>query len=607
MNKINNICAFFRVRSGLWKAVVPALTSLLLSGCQMGTREESADVREPATVSVRLIGFNDFHGNLEPPRIAINAPAAGGATVAVPAGGAAYFAGAIAALKAENTNHAVISAGDMIGASPLVSALFLDEPTIEAFNLMGVDFNAVGNHEFDKGRAELLRMKQGGCEKNTALEPCRLNKNFSGANFPFLAANTVKADGQTLFPGTVIKSFSNGAFTVKIGFIGMTLKGTPASVTPTGVAGLAFRDEAQTANALIPQLRSQGAQVIVVVIHEGGYPPGGINNTDCRGMTGGIVPVLENLDPSVDVVISGHSHRAYICNYADINPAKPFLLTSAGQYGTLITTIDLTIDARAGRVLDKRANNVIVQGAPFESGAGGSVGLKPDYPVFQPNPAVAELVAKYAKEAAPLASRGVGRITASINRRFAPSREHALGNLIADSQLEAARSPGKGGAQIALMNPGGVRTDLNISGDGSVSYGQVFGILPFGNYLVVKTFTGAQIRRLLEQQWASGANTVATPRVLLPSKGFRYAYDLRRPTGERVGNITLNGEPVVDGERYRVVTNDFLAAGGDNFTVFNEGTDVVGGEPYVDALIAYLSANSPIAPPATDRITRIDQ
>jgi len=604
MIKNNKLLRIQKPGAVSWSALV--ISSILLSGCQVATREASDNAPDASIVSVRLIGFNDFHGNLEPPRIAINAPGAEGSTVPVPAGGAAYFAGAIAALKAVNPNHAVISAGDMIGASPLVSALFLDEPTVEAFNLMGVDFNAVGNHEFDKGQAELLRMKRGGCEKNTALEPCRLNKNFSGANFPFLAANTVKTNGDTLFPGTLIKSFSNGASTVKIGFIGMTLKGTPASVTPTGVAGLTFRDEAQTANALIPVLRAQGAQIIVVVIHEGGYPSGGINDTDCRGMTGGIVPVLEKLDPAVDVVISGHTHRAYVCNYADIDPARPFLLTSAGQYGTLITTIDLKIDARAGRVLDKRAHNVIVQGVPFESGNGGSVGLKPGYPVFQPNPAVAELVARYAKEAAPLAGRGVGRITASITRRFAPSREHALGNLIADSQLESTRSPAKGGAQIALMNPGGVRTDLNFTGDGAVSYGQVFGILPFGNYLVVKTFTGAQIRRLLEQQWASGSNTVGTPRLLLPSKGFRYAYDLRRPAGERVSNITLNGEPVVDGDRYRVVTNDFLAAGGDNFTVFTEGTDVLGGEPYVDALIEYLSANSPLAPPATDRITRID-
>jgi 5'-nucleotidase len=582
-------------------AVVPAL--LALTACGVGSLQ---DAEEPAVISVRLIGFNDFHGNLEPPRIAITAPGANGSPVAVPAGGAAYFASAIASLKSANPNHAVISAGDMIGASPLVSALFLDEPTIEAMNLMGIDFHALGNHEFDRGQSELMRIKHGGCAKHTALEPCAINKNFPGANFAFLAANTVKADGQTLFPATAIKSFTTGRITTKVGFIGMTLKGTPASVTPTGVVGLSFADEAQTANALIPGLRAQGAQAIVVVIHEGGYTSGGYNDGNCDGMTGGIVPVLEKLDPAVDVVVSGHTHRAYICDYAKTDPAKPFLLTSAGQYGALLTTIDLKIDARAGRVVEKRANNVIVQGAPFPSGAGGDIALTTSYPVFAPHPEVASLVTKYSAAAAPLAGRAVGRITAPITRRFAPSREHALGNLIADSQLAATRAPEKGGAQIAFMNPGGVRTDMNFSAGGAVSYGQIFGILPFGNHLVVKTFTGAQIRSLLEQQWASGANTVATPRVLLPSTGFRYAYDLRRPAGQRVSGITLNGVPLSDAGRYRVVINDFLAAGGDNFSVLNEGVDAVGGEVYVDALVAYLAANNPISPPALDRITRLD-
>ena len=585
-------------------ALVPAL--LALAAC--GVMERGSEpAEESAVVSVRLIGFNDFHGNLEPPGININAPGANGAPVPIPAGGAAYFASAIASLKAAHPNHAVVSAGDLIGASPLVSSLFLDEPTIEAVNLMGIDFNAVGNHEFDRGQSELLRLKRGGCAKFTALEPCRISRNFAGANFTFLAANTVKADGETLFPATAIKSFASGAHTTRVGFIGMTLRGTPASVTPTGVAGLSFRDEAQTANALIPALRAQGAQAIVVVVHEGGYTSGGYNDRNCQGMTGGIVRVLENLDASVDVVISGHTHRAYICDYGEINPSKPFLLTSAGQYGTLLTAIDLKIDARAGRVIEKRADNIIVQGPPRTAGAAGNSASRSGYPVFAPHPEVATLVAKYAEAAAPLAKRAVGRITASITRRFTPSREHALGNLIADSQLAATQSPAKGGAQIAFMNPGGVRTDLLYSASGAVSYGQLFGILPFGNTLVVKTFTGAQIRRLLEQQWNSGANAVSTPRVLLTSKGFRYSYDLSRPAGERVREITLDGAPLLDTARYRVVTNDFLASSGDNFSVFNEGTETVGGEPYLDALAAYVAAHSPLSPPATDRITRIDQ
>ena len=285
--------------------------------------------------------------------------------------------------------------------------------------------------------------------------------------------------------------------------------------------------------------------------------------------------------------------------------SKPILVTSAGQYGTLLTAIDLTIDARAGRVVGKQARQVIVQGAPFRSG-GATVAQSKEHEVFLPDPQVQGLVAKYSAAAAPLAGRPVGRITESINRRFAPSREHALGKLIADSQLEATRSPEKGGAQIAFMNPGGVRTDLNFTGDGTVTYSQLFGILPFGNTLVVKTFTGAQIRLLLEQQFASGANTASTPRVLLPSRGFSYAYDLRRPAGQRVGEIALNGVPVDEAGRYRVVINDFLAEGGDNFSVLRQGEAATGAGHYVDALEAYFAVHSPVKPPLEQRIRRMD-
>ncbi|MDH6593742.1 5'-nucleotidase [Variovorax sp. TBS-050B] len=558
----------------------------------------------PASVEVKIIAFNDLHGNLEPPRLSITAPASGGGTVPVPAGGAAYLASAVAALKAKNENNAVVSAGDMIGASPLVSALFLDEPTIEAVNMMKIDFNAVGNHEFDKGQNELLRMKNGGCAKNTPLEPCRVNKSFPGANFGFLAANTVKSDGKTLFPATGMKTFTKDGATVKVGFIGMTLKGTPSIVTPAGVAGLSFKDEADTANALIPQLKAEGADAIVVVVHEGGTTTVGYNDKSCAGLSGDILPILDKLDPAVDVVVSGHTHRSYVCDYARTNPARPFLLTSAGQYGTLLTDINLTINTRTRKVSAKSADNVIVQGEGYTSGA-TTVAVTDQYPVFGKNQEVAALVSQYLAVAAPLVQRVVGTLSAPATRTQTASRESVLGNLIADAQLAATSASDKGGAQIAFMNPGGVRADLTPAGDGSVTYGQIFSVQPFGNSLVVKTMTGAQIRAVLEQQFNSGSNTVSSPRVLLPSRSLSYSYSLSAPAGSRISNMALNGTAMSDSASYRVTMNSFLATGGDNFTAFNQGTDTLGGDQDVDALEAYIKANSPLAPPAANRITAL--
>ncbi|SET77755.1 bifunctional UDP-sugar hydrolase/5'-nucleotidase [Variovorax sp. OV084] len=566
------------------------------------TNPPPASPAVPGTMDVKLIAFNDLHGNLEPPKLSISAPAKGGGTVPVPAGGAAYLASAIASLKAKNPNNAVVSAGDMIGASPLVSALFLDESTIEAVNAMKIDFNAVGNHEFDKGQTELLRMKNGGCAKNTALEPCRVNKSFPGANFGFLAANTVKGDGNTLFPATGMKTFTKDGATVKVAFIGMTLKGTPNIVTPAGVAGLTFKDEADTANALIPQLKAQGADAIVVVIHEGGTTTVGYNDKSCAGLSGDILPILNKLDTSVDIVISGHTHRSYVCDYGKTNPAKPFLLTSAGQYGTLLTDINLTIDTRTRKVTAKAADNVIVQGEAYTSGT-TTVALTDQYPTFDKNQEVAALINQYLTIAGPLVQRVVGSLTATATRTQTASKESVLGNLIADAQLTATSPAGKGAAQIAFMNPGGVRADLAPAGDGSVTYGQIFAVQPFGNSLVVKTMTGAQIKAVLEQQFNSGSNTVAAPKVLLPSAGFTYSYSTSAPAGSRISNLSLNGTAMADGTSYRVTMNSFLATGGDNFTVFNQGTDTLGGDQGVDALEAYIKANSPLTPPATNRIT----
>lgn len=571
--------------------------SALLSGCVSGAATEPA-----APLTVKIIAFNDFHGNLEPPRQAIAAPAATpeAEPIRVPAGGAAYLASAIERLRSGNPNHAVVSAGDLIGASPLVSALFLDEPTILAMNLIRIDFEAVGNHEFDRGRAELLRMQNGGCARHTIRQPCRVDRDFPGAQFRFLAANVVTETGETLFPAYAVRSFGNGRRAVQVAFIGLTLEETPTVVDPAGVAGLVFRDEADTINALIPRLRAEGADAIVVLIHQGASTDVGFNDHSCAGLEGDLLPILARLDPEVDLVVSGHTHNAYVCDHGRIDPTRPFLVTSAGRYGSLVTDIDLTIDQARG-VIGRRADNRIVQSEGF-AGSFGEVAVTGLFPAYPRQPEVAALVDRYAAAAAPLAARIVGRLTGPATRTETAAGEQVLGDLVADSQLAATRPAQAGGARIAFVNEFGVRADIVPAADGSVTYGQLFAALPFGNSLVVKSFTGRQIRALLEQQWASGANSVERPNMLLPSRGLTYAYDLSRPAGERILDLRLDGEPLRDDAVYRVAMNSFLATGGDNFTLFRDGADPVGGPQDLDALEAYVAAGSPLAPPVADRI-----
>jgi 5'-nucleotidase len=571
-----------------------AVMGLALAGCA------TTPPRAVGPVEVKLIAFNDFHGNLQPPKSTVDHPAPGPDAVRVPAGGAAYLASAIATLRSRTDNSLVVSAGDMIGASPLVSALFLDEPTIHAMNLIRVDYNAVGNHEFDRGQAELLRMQNGGCEKNTVRTPCAVEP-FPGAQFHFLAANVVRQDGSTLFPAYAIRSFGKGAREVKVAIIGMTLKETPTVVTPAGVAGLSFRDEAETVNALIPKLKAEGADAIVVVVHQGVYSKLGYNDQSCGAIEGDLLPILDRLDPAVDAVVSGHTHHAYVCDYGRINPAKPILLTSGGSHGRLVTDINLTIDPAAGKVISKRAENIVVQSEAF-TGSRGAVPLTDALPAYSAEPGVAALVERYAKAAEPIAARAVGRLAGPALKPANEHGESVLGNLIADAQLAATKGAANGGAQIALMNPGGVRADLVPAADGGISFGQLFAAQPFANMMVVKSLTGRQLRSVLEQQFASGSNTAANPYILSPSHNLRFAYDLSKPEGRRIVFLTVDGQPVRDEAVYRVAMNNFLAGGGDNFTVFREGTNPSGGVQDVDALEAYIAAAGSLAPPALGRV-----
>jgi 5'-nucleotidase len=532
-------------------------------------------------VEVQILAINDFHGNLEPPKLSVGATTADGRPVRVPAGGAAYLVTAMKTLRQGHPHSLTVSAGDVISASPLVSSLFLDEPTIAAMELAGLDYNAVGNHEFDRGRDELLRIQRGGCRKFTNREPCALER-YDGARFPFLSANVLKTDGSPLFKGIAIKQLGP----VRIGIIGMTLKETATLVGPAGVAGLTFADEATSANALVPELRRAGANAIVLLIHQGGYTSGSDNDKNCPNLSGDILPIIAKLDPAIDVIVSGHTHTAYVCEVPRTG-AVPLLLTSAGRFGTLVTDIRLSFDG-AGKLVGHGADNRIVQSESYGVGA-SVVALAPSVPRYSPDPSTQALVDRYASAARPIASRVVGRLAGPVTTIENENGEQTAGFMVADAALAAGRDLG---AQIAFTNSGGVRADLVPAADGTVTFGQIFTVQPFANTLVVMTLTGSQLKQALEQQFPTGPNDRA--KWLLPSAGFMFEYDRLRPPGDRIVRIMLDGRPIEPNGNYRVAVNNFLASGGDNFSVFKEGANAADAGLDVDILSAWLREDRPV-------------
>lgn len=576
----------------------PALAALsLLAACAAPRpTHQAALAPAPAPVEVGIIAINDFHGALEPPKAAVLAPDHKDGTIPVPAGGAAWLASAVDAVKAEHPYHVVVAAGDLTSASQLASSLYLDEPTVGVMNRIGLEFNAVGNHEFDRGWKELQRLQNGGCEKNTRLEPCRLEQ-FQGATYKYLSASTYKADGTTLFPATGLKTFGTGAGKVTIGFIGLSLKEVPLLVSPDQLRGLTFSDEAEAINKAIPTLKAEGADAVVVLIHQGGKTAEGDPNS-CNDLTGDIKPILDRLNPGVDLVVSGHTHWQYVCHYGQSGDGTPILLTSAGVYGKLVTDITLKIDPARHRVIAKLARNVIVQSAPYAS-ARGDAPNTPLYPTFRPRTDVAEYVGSYIKDATAMIARSVGRLSGTAAKPASDGPVGgALGNLIADSELAAGR---EAGAQIAFMNPFGIRAPLDPAPDGTVTFGQIYAVEPFNNTLVTMTMTGAQVRAAIEE----GLDDQGTMQVLSPSIGLKFSYDMRRPSGSRLVSLTLNDKPVEPAANYRVTVLNFLAEGGDGFSTFRQGTDLTRGMVDNEALQQWIGAAPVRQVPLEDRTVQV--
>jgi len=586
---------------GLLAAGTAAALALAAGGSvsQAGAATQDAAAQEnaqaqakpkPTHSQIQLLAINDFHGNLEPPS------GSSGNINGTPAGGAVYLATHLkqlrAAAAAKGQDSVTVAAGDLIGASPLLSAAFHDEPTVEALNGMGLAAASVGNHEFDEGWHELLRMQTGGClpdgdgQNNQNSCPDAAHP-FEGAKYKYLSANVFfENTRKTLFAPYTIKTFKDGK---KVGFIGMTLENTPNIVTKSGVEGLTFKDEVDTANALVPELKKKGVESIVVLLHEGGFPADPKAYDSCPGISGPIVDINAGLDPEIDAIISGHTHQGYNCSLPD-KDKNPRFVTSASSFGRLVTEVRLSIDNATGDVdrLNTMANNQIVTRDVV------------------PDTKTANLIAKYKTLVAPIENKVIGHLTTeSVVRTNDDSLESPLGNLIADAQL-ADPSVVTGGKTpvVAFMNPGGIRADL-LSTNGEVTFGKAFTVQPFNNFLVSMDMTGTQIKALLEQQF-SGVNGPEAPKFkVLQVAGITYTWNPAAPAGSKVvaDSIKIAGQPLVDATTYRIVTNNFLSDGGDGFPAFTTATNKFFGGLDIDAFANYLTAHDPYTPVATDRIS----
>jgi 5'-nucleotidase len=537
------------------------------------------------TVDVQLVAINDFHGGLEP------ATGGTGRIGNADAGGVEYLATHVSRLKATNPNTVVVSAGDNIGATPLLSSLFHDEPSIEALGMAGLQLSALGNHDLDEGWWELYRIQKGGCHP---VDGCQDGTPYAGASFTYLAANVTldpgRADPKMLALAGVDGTASRPllpAFTVReiggirVGFIGLILQGAPRVILPNSIRGLTFSPESDAANTAARALREQGIRAVVVLMHEGGQQ-GTTSSTSafdingCVDMEASFQDLIGRMSDDIDVVVSGHSHMAYNC----LIDGK--LVTSAASAGRLVTDIDLRIRRSDGEVVSKTARNVVVtRDVAKDRGE-------------------TELLAHYKPLADTVGHRVVGSIAGSLTRNANAAGEFSLGDVIADAFLDAAKKTA-GGADLAIWNPGGVRADLVAPAGRQtpVTYAQVFSVLPFGNELIVKTVTGDMLVNMLEQQFGADRR-----RIMQVSTGFAYSYDPSREPGRRVdrSSIRVNGMRLDPMRTYRLATSNFLWDGGDGLGALAAGRDpVLVGTDY-DLFADYISRHSPVQPGRTDRI-----
>lgn len=522
---------------------------LLASGCQKAA--------EP--VLVNIAALNDFHGNLLASPFQYQDAA--GAEVKLKAGGLGPLSGALAELRKQDPQLLLIGAGDMVGGSPPISSMWADEPSLKALNLLGLKFSVVGNHELDHGKGELLRQVNGGCQSERADKACQFDKDFKGAGFPYISANLMdKQNGKPLFAGYRIEQ-AHGA---KIAFVGATLRTVGAYVSAKNMDDLYTVDEADAINALLPELRKQNVDAVIAVIHQGGKTTERFDQQDCSQLSGDVVEVAKRLDPQIKVVVTAHTHEGYLCRLGDK------LVTQGASFGRLLTQLTLTVDTDKHQLLDVKAHNLVIDAQRYSASAD-----------------VAPLLAEVESRSQALLGKPVARLAArEVLRATNEAGESPMGDLIADSQLAATRALG---AQIALMNQGGMRMDITLDeGQEQVNYGQVATVQPFNNSLTLLTLSGAQLRELLEQQWQDGGMGFYP---LQPSASLSYRYDDSRPKGQRViaGSLLVDGQPVQDAQDYRLALNSFLAEGGDNFSVLKQARDRLDtGINDLESMIAWL-------------------
>ncbi|MGD8149998.1 cell wall-binding repeat-containing protein [Ornithinimicrobium sp. Y1694] len=531
---------------------------------------------------VQMLSFNDFHG-----RIAVDPGARLNATQDPdqnPVGGAVNFSATLKQLRSGSfdSQTLTVAAGDLIGGSTFLSGMFQDEPSIEVMNTAGLQVSSVGNHEFDEGVDELLRIVEGGNHPELGQfgdEP------YAGTDFAYLAANVVyKDDQEPILPVTWTTTVDG----VDIGFIGVTLEDTPTLVSPAGIQTVDFLPEVETINRYAAELQQQGVETIVALVHEGGQQTG--TYRDCTNLTGPIVGIAENLDPAVDAIVSGHTHQPYVCSIND--PAgNPRTLTSANQYGRVISETTLSISRSTGDVMRHRVNadnHLVLQS-------------------IADDPEMVPVVEKWEARAEVMAGRVVGTVAEDITGDASGNRgiETPMANLVADAILAGTSADDAGAAQISFMNVGGVRASLlvdqitNEEEPGEVTYEEAYNVLPFGNILVTVDMTGADVKEVLEQQYISSRGR---PMLALGvSEGFTYTWDADAPEGEKVSNMQLNGVALEMDATYKVSTLNFLQEGGDMFTAFRNGTNLVGGPEDLAAFVSYLQANPGLTAPE-DRV-----